>query len=100
MNTKLTSLLAHIHGPTRHDPLRDWLIMTGLFVFALLTIIIWEVWTFSIVEGGETSGVVTASSTPPLNRAAIDSVTKLFEARAVEEEKYKSGGYHFNDPSL
>lgn len=89
--------LPHLHA--RHNPARDWFLMCGVFVVMLIIIISWDVWTFKVVESGEISPSEVESSTPVLNRAAIDRVTKLFEERAVEEEKYKTGSYHFSDPS-
>jgi len=79
----------------RMDPARDWFILVSGFVLLLLASLAWNAWLFDRVTKGDAIG--TATSTPSLNPAAIDSVTELFQQRATIETEYKNA--HFVDPS-
>ena len=77
-------------------PSRDWLLLLALALACLLISVGWNLWTFNkVTEGGSVGAPAPAQDT---NGSAIDAVTKLFEERALEENRYKSE-YRFVDPS-
>lgn len=77
-------------------PSRDWLLLLALFVVLLLISVGWNLWTFTKVTAGGAIGASVPVQEP--GTPAVDSVTKLFEARALEEARYKNE-YRFVDPS-
>jgi hypothetical protein len=80
----------------RLNPARDWLVLVSISAVLLLMSLAWNAWLFNRVTNGAAIG--TATSTPTLNPAAIDSVNELFQKRATIETEYKNA--HFVDPSV
>lgn len=77
-------------------PSRDWLLLLAFSFACLLISVGWNLWTFNkVTEGGS---VGAGTPVQEVGTPAVDSVTKLFEERAVEEAQYKSE-YRFVDPS-
>jgi hypothetical protein len=99
LSTFFTSYVRRLRSGVAGDPVRDWLILLTLWVFAFICIIIWNVWAFdTVAQGG--SIAPSATSTPAVfKRSSIDMVTTVFQSRAVEESKYVTGVYRFTDPS-
>lgn len=81
----------------RIQPQRDWFIVLSLATFLIVLSIGWNLWLLRSVEQGRTIGneqVSTAFDAKP-----IESVRAVFEARRLEELKYRQQ-YRFVDPSL
>lgn len=77
-------------------PSRDWLLLLGLVFICLLASVGWNLWTFTnVTEGGSVGAPAPAQDA---NASAVDSVSALFEERALEEARYRSD-YRFVDPS-
>lgn len=96
-----TSFLKRVRHGAKIDPTRDWLALIALSVIALTGIIVWNVWAFETVAGGDAIGAAPAKTTSPTvpDRAALDAVRALFESRAAEQAKYSTGAYRYADPS-
>lgn len=77
-------------------PSRDWLLLLALALICLLVSVGWNLWTFDTVTEGGAVGADAPVQEP--GTASLDSVTRLFEARALEEARYKNE-YRFVDPS-
>jgi len=96
---QLWSFCKRVWHTARPDPVRDWLVMLSIFFVAFVSILLANVWAFKAIEqGGGTASSANTTSTV-LNRASLDAVRAILDQRAAEEEKYKSGAYHFTDPS-
>ena len=93
LNTK--SLKGISYGPALR-PSRDWLVLVALAFIGLLMSVGWNLWTFNKVTEGQPIG--TAPSSQEAENPAVDSVTRLFGERALEEARYKTE-YRFVDPS-
>jgi len=81
------------------DPVRDWIILLTLSLFAFVCIVVWNVWAFDTVASGGTIGANAVSAPPVFNRSSIDVIHAVFEKRAGEEAKYVTGVYRYADPS-
>ena len=94
--TRLRSLL---HFGSHVDPERDWFTLLACVALALVGIVVWNVWTFDTVVRGGSIGAQATSAPPVLDSAPLDTVQRVFGARASEEAKYQTGAYRFVDPS-
>ncbi|KND51179.1 MAG: hypothetical protein ABA06_02605 [Parcubacteria bacterium C7867-001] len=79
-------------------PLRDWFVLLIVSAVLLVASVGWNVWLFYRVLNGESLGSATASTTPLFDTASLSAAQTVFDARAVEEERYKKE-YRFIDPS-
>ncbi len=93
------SLLNRLHKQTQIDPVRDWFVLLTVFVLALASIIVWNVWTFDRVASGGVIGRVELPTSAVFNQTSLDTVRTIFENRASEEAKYRTGVYQYTDPS-
>jgi hypothetical protein len=89
--------LKGIHYGATLRPSRDWLLLIAFSFVCLLASVGWNLWTFTKVTRGQS--FEASITTQETNATAVDTVTKLFEARAIEEARYKSE-YRFVDPSM
>ena len=95
----LGSYARRFRSGVRGDPVRDWLVLLTLSIFAFVCIVVWNVWAFDTVARGGSIGT-TATTTPAVfNRSSIDTINAVFEKRAAEEAKYVTGVYRYTDPS-
>lgn len=94
---KLTGFLKSLSYGERIRPVRDWLVLLSCAILILAGCLIWNLWLFARVTGGEAIGSATSTTTPAA--PALDAVQQLFQKRSVEEARYK-GEYRFVDPSL
>lgn len=95
----ITSFTKRLRSGARIDPVRDWLILAGIGMGALVIIIVWNLWTFGTIAGGV--GGSQATSTPSaFGRSSLDTIQSVFANRAAEQDKYETGVYSFVDPSL
>lgn len=78
-------------------PVRDWLALVTFALIAIGASLLWNIWLFARVTGGQSIG--SATSTPSLNTPAVGSVDAIFQKRSQEETRYK-GEYRFVDPSI
>jgi hypothetical protein len=83
----------------RLRPMRDWFALMGVLAVLLLIGIAWSAYTYGAVQRGEIIGNTPAGPDMSVNRASLQSVESLFDTRAAEAEKYKSGAYTFVDPA-
>ena len=95
----LRFLTRHMRGSSRRDPARDWLLLLSLWLFAFICLIVWNIWAFDTIANGGTIGANATSSPSAFNRSSIDAIHAVFETRASEETKYRTGTYRFADPS-
>lgn len=95
----IASFAKHFRFVWRRDPERDWAGMLAISVIAFIGIVVWNAWTFDIVANGGVIGTAATSPPPAFNRSSIDATHKVFEERASEEVKYRTGVYRFSDPS-
>lgn len=100
LRTYLASLASRLSYGPRINPGRDWIALLTLSAFALAFILVWNLWAFETVVTGGTLGGAGASSTSAfVNRAPLDAIQSVFDARAAEDAKYIGGTYRFADPS-
>ena len=83
----------------RINPVRDWLMLLSFSAIILAGIIVWNIWVFDTVANGGVLGAPAASTSSLFSNSSIDTIRTIFADRAVEEAKYKTGTYHFIDPS-
>jgi len=96
--TSLNSFLKRFrHRPL--DPARDWIMLLACSAIALAILIIWNMWTFSIVAGGGIIGTSATSTAPIFSQESLNTINTIFTNRAAEETKYETGVYRFSDPS-
>ena len=81
------------------DPVRDWIVLLSIAAIALIVIIVWNAWTFSTVAGGGTIGAPVAKAPSIFSSSSLDAIHTVFERRAVEEAKHRTGTYRYADPS-
>lgn len=93
------SLFSRLRTSARQDPVRDWLALLTLSILAFVCIVVWNVWAFDTVARGGIIGTTPGSSSPAFNRSSIDALHTVFEERAAEEAKYRTGVYRYADPS-
>ena len=93
------SLVRRLRYGAGIDPVRDWIILLTLSLIALASIVAWNVWAFDTAVRGGVMGPSATSTPLVFNRASLDAVRSIFESRAAEEMKYKTGIYAFSDPS-
>jgi len=99
ISTFTNSFLKHLRYGERLNLARDWFVMVSFLLAALISIIIWNVWAFDTVASGGVIGNPATSTPAVFNQSSLDTVHAVFANRAIEEEKYENGTYHFADPS-
>lgn len=100
MNTNtLSAFFKRFQSGVRGDPVRDWLVLLTLAIFAFIAIVVWNVWAFDTVAQGGAIGAPAVTPHPVFDRASVDTINKVFEKRAAEEAKYVTGVYRYADPS-
>lgn len=95
-----SSFWKRLRSSTSVDPVRDWLVILTLAIFALIGIIVWNVWAFDTVANGGTLGTPTTVPSILFNQSSLDTIRTIFDTRAAEEARYVNGTYRFTDPSL
>jgi hypothetical protein len=93
------SLLKHARSGARLDPVRDWLVLLIVSTITLAGIIVWNVWAFDTVASGGTIGAPATRAPAVFGRTSLEAIRAIFEKRAAEEAKYRTGVYGFTDPS-
>jgi len=99
MFTAASSLVTRLRANMRRDPVRDWFVLLAVSAIALVSLIVWNAWTFDTIAGGGVIGAPTGEAAPVFSRSSLDTVRRIFEERAAEEAKYRTGAYRFVDPS-
>ncbi|MBI2025450.1 hypothetical protein HYT04_01525 [Candidatus Kaiserbacteria bacterium] len=95
----IRSFVSRLRDSAYIDPVRDWLIILTLFIFAFAGIVVWNVWAFDTVARGGVIGTSATSTQPVFNGSSIDAIHSVFEKRSAEEAKYITGVYRYADPS-
>ena len=93
------SFIQRLRSSASIDPVRDWLVLLTTAMIALMGIIIWSVWAFSTVAGGGTLSAPTTKAPTIFDNSSLDTIHAIFESRAAEETKYRTGAYRYTDPS-
>ena len=79
--------------------MRDWLVLLTFSILILLSIVVWNVWAFDTVAQGGVIGVAATSTPQAFNQSSLDEIHTVFNKRSLEESKYVTGVYRYNDPS-
>ena len=93
----MQKLRKHPHLP--QDPVRDWLVVLTLAVLVFIVMVVWHLWTFSIIASGGTLGKGAVTTSPIFDRSSLDTIHRVFSARDEEHDKYVTGVYRYADPS-
>lgn len=93
------SFLKRLRADAPRDPVRDWLVLLISSAIVFAGIIVWNVWAFDTVASGGVIGGAAPGSPPVFSRSSLDAIHAVFEKRAAEEAKYKTGTYRYADPS-
>jgi|GEM_PF-844440 hypothetical protein len=99
LSDSFNSYARRIRSGVAADPVRDWLTLLTLAIFALVCIIVWNVWAFDTVAQGGSIGAIATSTPPVFDSASIDTINTVFQTRATEDSKYVTGVYRYDDPS-
>ena len=99
MQFSLTNLIKKMQYGPRLRPTRDWLMLISIIAIVFVIGIVWSVLTFFHAVSSRSVSNHEPTVNTVINHSAINRVQKIFDARAVEQEKYKSGEYSFKDPS-
>lgn len=94
---QLTAFISKLSYGNRIRPVRDWFFLIGVGLALIVISVGWNLWLLERVETDGIEGSVVPSAA--FDAGSIESVRTLFEARAKEEERYRST-YRFVDPSL
>ncbi len=82
------------------DPERNWLFLLSVSAMVFVSIIVWNMWAFDTVAHGGVIGPVATSTEPIFSQSSLTAIRTIFADRASEEEKYATGVYRYDDPSL
>lgn len=74
-------------------------IVNGLFLAVFLASLAWSAYIFMLVSEGRALDASAVKSISPVDRATLDAAHQVFETRAQEEQKYRTGVYQYRDPS-
>lgn len=99
ISNSLSSYAHRFRSGVRGDPVRDWLVLLTLSIFALVCIVVWNVWAFDTVAQGGSIGPAATSTPAIFNPSSIGTINDVFQMRATEEAKYVTGVYRYSDPS-
>ncbi len=93
---KQLALLSRITYGKRVHPQRDWLMLLAV---AMMLLIVAALWSAVLYARGTHRDTDTQTPVAPtgVSLEALEKTTALFEARAQEEERYRSE-YRFVDP--
>ncbi len=94
-----TSSHLDFHIPVVPEPRRDWDRLCVVLVLILAVLISVSGSVFRKVSKGEVVGSAEAVTAPAFSPASVESIHSLFNGRATEEKKYRTGTYRFDDPS-
>ena len=94
-----SSLVTRLRANTHRDPVRDWFVLLAASMIALAGIIVWNAWIFDTIAEGGVIGTPIGETPPIFSRSSLDRVRTVFENRAAEEARYRTGAYRFADPS-
>lgn len=83
----------------RIHPARDWSVLLLVSILMLVASIGGNLWLFEHVAGGGLLGEIPQGAPPVFSQASLDTISKIFDNRAIEENKYQNGTYRFIDPS-
>ncbi len=92
----LRSALSRVSYGDRLRPQRDWLAVITITGILLLASGGWSYWLFEQVAMNEQQG--TDAVATHINTSALDTVDRVFAARAAERAHYQDD-YRFVDPS-
>lgn len=95
----INDYIKKLRSATRLDPVRDWIFMLTVSIVILSTIVVWNAWAFDKVTSGGVIGSSATSTTPVFSRDSVNEMNNVFKERGLEYAKYKTGVYHFSDPS-
>lgn len=95
----IKSAVTHFHIKKVIDPMRDWLALLIFSVIAFIGIVVWNAWAFDTITSGGVIGRAATSTPAIFDRTLLDVVHAVFEKRATEEAKYRTGVYRYADPS-
>lgn len=74
-------------------------IVNAVFVAVFVASLAWSGYIFVLVKQGRALDASAVKSILPVDRATLDAAHHVFETRALEEQKYRTGVYQYRDPS-
>ncbi len=95
----IRAFLNRLRSAAHFDPMRDWIALLTVSILAFASIVVWNVWAFDTVANGGVIGTAVTSTTPLFDHSALDAIHAVFQKRADEETKYRTGVYRYSDPS-
>ncbi|MDO8566727.1 MAG: hypothetical protein Q7R58_01075 [bacterium] len=95
----IRAFFSRLRSAAHSDPVRDWLTLLALSIFAFVSIVVWNIWAFDTVARGGVIGTAATSTLPAFNSSSMEAVQAVFLKRANEEAKYVTGVYRYADPS-
>lgn len=101
MNTSsfMERFLKRARSGVRLNPARDWAILLVCSAVILVGIVVWNAWVFDTVAKGGVIGTPVTKTPAVFDRSLLSEVRAIFETRAAEEVKYRTGAYQYADPS-
>lgn len=99
MTPIIESFLKRLRAGIHPNPARDWTVLLILSAIILAGIVVWNAWIFDTVARGGVIGAPPVKKLPVFNRALLNDVRFIFETRAAEALKYRTGVYEYADPS-
>ncbi|HEX8946618.1 MAG TPA: hypothetical protein VF829_00155 [Candidatus Paceibacterota bacterium] len=97
-SNSLTFLRRFIYG-TRLRPARDWFVLIVATSILLVASVAWNVFVFRTTITDQATVGVPVRAGQSVNRTTLQRMQQIFNARAIEQEKYQTGAYVFRDPS-
>ncbi len=95
----IRAFFSRLRSAAHSDPVRDWLILLTLSIFAFVSIVVWNIWVFDTVARGGVIGTTATSTPPSFDGSSMEAIQAVFSKRANEEAKYVTGVYRYADPS-
>jgi hypothetical protein len=74
-------------------------IINSVFGAVFIASLAWSGYIFMLVSEGRALDASAVKSLSPVDRASLDTAHAVFESRALEETKYRTGVYQYRDPS-
>lgn len=74
-------------------------LVNSIFLAVFVLSLAWSAYIFMLVSQGRALDASAVKSISPVDRETLDAAHRVFETRAQEEQKYRTGAYVYRDPS-